>query len=465
MRRFPLLMIFVLLCCLSSRTGFCQEEGAAINFTYGFSGCGNITGVPGSDYNKTVDCVLSTSDNSSEIGVESWSFCVEASNTSILSITIDGTDAVDLMDDGWEINEVVDNGNGAISAAILSFRNTGTLPPDGVVSVATITLEGNIPENEDRTVGLGFVDGLRGSGRPVDSIVTLDGETMMPRLGSCSFIIAPDRLPPATPAGLVASAGDGIVNLGWTANNEDDLSGYNLYRDNAILASGLLENNYTDPEVENGSTYSYSVTAVDTSGNESGPSVPVEATPIDETPPAPPTGLSARAGNGAITLDWADNAEDDLAGYNIYRDGMLLAAGLDESSYNDTGLENGRAYTYTVTAVDTQDNESASSEELQAAPELPPVGPFLRGDANVDLRVDIADAIWMLGYLFAGGVMPQCNAAADSNADGEVNVADPIFTLNWLFMGGLPSPSPTSCEMSSNPGDIRQGCDQPACDL
>ena len=83
----------------------------------------------------------------------------------------------------------------------------------------------------------------------------------------------------------------------------------------------------------------------------------------------------------------------------------------------------------------------------------------------MDLRVDIADAIWMLGYLFAGGVMPQCNAAADSNADGEVNVADPIFTLNWLFMGGLPSPSPTSCEMSSNPGDIRQGCDQPACDL
>jgi len=39
----------------------------------------------------------------------------------------------------------------------------------------------------------------------------------------------------------------------------------------------------------------------------------------DGTPPATPSGLTAAAGAGQVALDWADNAETDLAGYNVYR--------------------------------------------------------------------------------------------------------------------------------------------------
>ena len=466
MRILPLPILLAVACWLSPGAGFCQEEpGASMAFTYGFSSCDDITGVRGSVYSKSVDCVLSTNDNSSGIGVESWSFCVQASNAFIRSITIEGTDAGDLLDNGWEINEVVNGGAGAISAALLSFRSTVTLPPEGVVSVAAITLQGIIPAGEDEIVSLNYLDGLRGSGLPVDSIVTYDGETMLPELGVCDFSVVPDRIPPAAPMDLEAEPGDGIVNLSWAANTEDDLAGYNLYRDGDLMAEGLAETAYSDLGVTNDSTYSYSVTALDTSGNESSASRPVEATPRDRTPPAEPGGLTAAAGNGFISLDWNDNTEDDLAGYNLYRNGELLSDGLDESAYNDNDVVNGVTYTYVVTATDHNGNESTPSLAIEATPELPPAGPFRRGDVNIDLRVDIADAIWMLGYLFAGGVIPQCNAAADSNADAQINVADPIFTLNWLFLGGAASPPPSSCDLSSNPGDIALGCSQPACEL
>ncbi|MBN1766120.1 MAG: endo-1,4-beta-xylanase, partial [Sedimentisphaerales bacterium] len=36
-------------------------------------------------------------------------------------------------------------------------------------------------------------------------------------------------------------------------------------------------------------------------------------------PPAPPTGLAATAGDNTVALDWNDNGEPDLEGYNVYR--------------------------------------------------------------------------------------------------------------------------------------------------
>ena len=39
----------------------------------------------------------------------------------------------------------------------------------------------------------------------------------------------------------------------------------------------------------------------------------------DTTPPLAPTGLAATGSSTGIALDWADNTEADLAGYNVYR--------------------------------------------------------------------------------------------------------------------------------------------------
>ena len=83
------------------------------------------------------------------------------------------------------------------------------------------------------------------------------------------------------------------------------------------------------------------------------------------------------------------------------------------------------------------------------------VGPFdaqfLRGDANGDTALDIADGVSILGYLFSGGARPYCLDAADTDDDGSVDISDPIFLLGHLFLGGRRMPAPGSMILGSDP--------------
>lgn len=90
--------------------------------------------------------------------------------------------------------------------------------------------------------------------------------------------------------------------------------------------------------------------------------------------PDAPTGLAAIADDGSVSLDWDDNAESDLAGYNVYRSivpgnyGVALATGLVASAHVDGTVGNGTIYYYAVTALNTNGNESARSSEVFAIP-------------------------------------------------------------------------------------------------
>ena len=74
--------------------------------------------------------------------------------------------------------------------------------------------------------------------------------------------------------------------------------------------------------------------------------------------------------------------------------------------------------------------------------ELVPVTalPFVRGDANQDGRVNIADAVWEFSELFRDGPGKDCAHANDANGDGLYNGTDPVFILNYRFLEG-PEPS------------------------
>ncbi len=65
---------------------------------------------------------------------------------------------------------------------------------------------------------------------------------------------------------------------------------------------------------------------------------------------------------------------------------------------------------------------------------------FIRGDANTDTVVNIADGVFLLQYLFNGGATPVCFSAADVTDDGTLDVSDFIRLLLFQFLGG-PAPS------------------------
>ncbi len=92
----------------------------------------------------------------------------------------------------------------------------------------------------------------------------------------------------------------------------------------------------------------------------------------DTTAPNAPNNLSGSAPSiGTIALDWFNNTEADLAGYNVYRSttsganfSRLNSSLVASSSYTDTNITNNTTYYYRTTAVDNSGNESANSSQV-----------------------------------------------------------------------------------------------------
>jgi hypothetical protein len=196
------------------------------------------------------------------------------------------------------------------------------------------------------------------------------------------IIVSTDFNAPAPPTGLSATPGNSTVSLDWNNNDENDLKGYNVYRSTTsgsgyakLNGTFLANSNYTDSNANGTRTYYYVVTAIDTSNNESNDSNQVSTTPTDTIPPAAPTGLTATAGNQTVSLDWNDNNESDMNGYNVYRSttsgsgyAKLNGTLLSSSAYTDNSVVNGTTYYYVVTAVDIVSNESGYLTQVSATP-------------------------------------------------------------------------------------------------
>jgi len=105
---------------------------------------------------------------------------------------------------------------------------------------------------------------------------------------------------------------------------------------------------------------------------------PVVSGTGDATAPSAPSTLTATAGSSQVVLNWADNSEDDLLEYEIYRStsstvtisdaNQINLTSVTSSAYTDSTVSNGTRYYYKVTAVDTAGNESSGSSTVNATP-------------------------------------------------------------------------------------------------
>lgn len=105
--------------------------------------------------------------------------------------------------------------------------------------------------------------------------------------------------------------------------------------------------------------------------------MPVEAKPkLELDAPVAPTNLSAEILSGSVKLSWNTNSEDDIAGYNIFRQANtqhptsntydMIGRMVEGTEFIDNDITPGQNYVYKVKAVDCSRNQSEASAEISA---------------------------------------------------------------------------------------------------
>ncbi len=147
-------------------------------------------------------------------------------------------------------------------------------------------------------------------------------------------------------------------------------------------------------------------------------------------------------GNGEVSGSFTNPG--GLSSVQVLRDGAVyLDLANDATDFGDMEPPAGRVVYHVVAACpDGTVVVSGGAAALVPAPSQ--IG-FIRSDCNDDGGPDVSDAIFEIGALFAaagGGFAIGCEAACDSNGSGRVDIADVIYTLTYLFAQGLEPPAP-----------------------
>ncbi len=178
------------------------------------------------------------------------------------------------------------------------------------------------------------------------------------------------------PTGLTLLPGNGEVTVSWTApssNGGSPITGYTVSSypggRTCTWTSGPLDCSVTG--LTNGDSYSFWVAA--TNGVGTGQMSEYATTMLASVPGAP-TGLTAHAGNGAVTVSWAapaSNGGSPITGYTVAASSGGKTCTTAALSCTVTGLVNGTSYTFKVTATNSQGTGPTSTSSTARIPTAP----------------------------------------------------------------------------------------------
>jgi fibronectin type 3 domain-containing protein len=168
-----------------------------------------------------------------------------------------------------------------------------------------------------------------------------------------------------------------FVELSFTASGQREfnvaINGTSVLSNFDIFAQ-VGENHALEKEFNAVANSSGQIVVAFTAGSADNPSIAgIEVwTPASQSPPAAPTGATATAGAGKVTLGWT--ASSGATSYNVYRSTTAggegttaYATGVTTTAYTDTAVTAGTAYYYKVAAVNSA-GTSAQSTEVSATP-------------------------------------------------------------------------------------------------
>lgn len=180
---------------------------------------------------------------------------------------------------------------------------------------------------------------------------------------------------PSKPEGLTTTAGNQEVRLKWF--EVPGATSYNIKRGTSengpFTAITVIQGKtqYTDPGLRNGTTYFYTVAAVNPVGTSEDSEVS-GACPL--APPLPPHMEEPEIGSERVHVRWL--ASKQATEYRVLRseggnEQFGEIAKTSDTFYLDTKVRNKRTYRYVVEAVNNA-GSSPFSEEVEATPEPPP---------------------------------------------------------------------------------------------
>jgi len=262
------------------------------------------------------------------------------------------------------------------------------------------------------TYGVGFLDGV---GNPPRRNLFFDGDQeIVPTTANGVVTVTNDNFLIAQNQTLVA--GDQDVELPFIAINTHPLMGFSMVArfDPAVLLlkdihvrdtiTEAMEAEFVNPIIRNDAGYFIFAVLLD-------------VTPPFEDQRIPATGLDLVIAKGV-----ADVREETLADETriAFEDGLGAPP---------------------ISNVFVIDSQSIRPRTMDGILTIRHALLFVRGDANGDGRVNIADPVMIVFRVFRGTPL-WCEDAADTDDDGRLRVNDPVYLLQYLFLHGPKPPLP-----------------------
>jgi hypothetical protein len=184
--------------------------------------------------------------------------------------------------------------------------------------------------------------------------------------------------------------------------------------------------------------------------------------PRSGVPTAPVSELVCRGRGNTVMLTWINGDVYDVIAVCEGDEVLATLAGTAAQAVL-AGQPDGR-HTYTVVALKgTVESSGVACAVTLPAGEGETIS-ILMGNVNTDNKVNIADAVALLGYLFGGESKPPpvCAKAADANDDNKLDISDAVKILAYLFSGGAmlaPDHSPVTASDNTCRPYVADGID------